>query len=210
MAIMDSRIDHYAYCHTKPEDQLLTELISKTERELEFSQMLSGRVEGKLVSMLIKLAGARIVLEIGMFTGFSALIMAEALPEQGKIITCDVNEKYATIARHFFDRSPHGYKIDVRIGKAIHTIESIHEPIDMVFMDADKDNYPNYYELVIPKLRAGGIIVVDNALWNGAVLDPKEPQEKAIDRLNKIILKDDRVENVLLTVRDGINLVRKI
>ena len=209
MDIVNPDINDYVFKHTKPESSLISELIKTTNDELEYSQMLSGRVEGQFLSMLVKLTGAVNILEIGMFTGFSALIMAEALPEKGKLITCDVNEQYAKIARHFFERSSHGGKIQVRMGNALETIKTIQEPIDLAFIDADKENYPNYYDLILPKMVSGGLIVLDNVLWSGDVLNPKEPQGVAIDQLNKKILEDSRVENVMLTVRDGIHLVRK-
>lgn len=209
MDITNPDISQYAYDHTQPESPLLTELIGKTKSELEYSNMLSGRVEGQLLSMLIKLSGAKRVLEIGMFTGFSALAMAEALPEEGRLITCDVNEYYARIARGFIDKSPHGKKIEVKMGNALETVKALAGPFDLVFIDADKKSYPEYYELVLPKMPSGGLIVLDNALWSGKVMVPEEEDAQALDALNKKIIKDDRVENVLLTVRDGINLARK-
>ncbi|MEX1136392.1 MAG: class I SAM-dependent methyltransferase [Balneolales bacterium] len=208
--MINPKIGQYAYNHTQPESPLLTGLIEKTDSELEYSTMISGRVEGQLLSMLVKLTGAKNVLEIGMFTGFSALAMAEALPDDGHLITCDVNEYYAKIARSFFDKSPHGKKIDVRIGNAIETVKSLSGPFDLVFIDADKQSYPEYYELVLPKIPSNGLIVLDNALWSGKVLEPRERDARAIDALNKAVLQDNRVENVLLTVRDGVNLVRKL
>lgn len=210
MHIINPEINRYVYEHTHPESALLAELIDKTNNELEYSEMLSGRVEGRFLSMLVKLTDAKNILEIGMFTGFSALMMAEALPADGKLITCDVNEYYAEIARDFFGRSPHGDKIDVRIGKAADTIKAHSGSFDLVFIDADKQSYPEYYELVLPKMPSGGLIVVDNALWSGEVLDPKDDDAVAINSLNRKILHDDRVENVLLTVRDGLHLARKI
>ncbi|MEX0780478.1 MAG: class I SAM-dependent methyltransferase [Balneolales bacterium] len=210
MDIINPKISQYVYDHTKPESALLEELISKTKAELEYSTMLSGRVEGQFLSMLVKLTGAKNVLELGMFTGFSALTMAQSLPDDGIIITCDMNEYYARIAQSFFDRSSHGKKINVRLGKAKETLQSLSGPFDLVFIDADKQNYPEYYELVLPMMPSGGLIVIDNALWSGSVLEPDGNEALAIDNLNKKILSDDRVENVMLTVRDGIHLVRKI
>ncbi|MEX0929529.1 MAG: class I SAM-dependent methyltransferase [Balneolales bacterium] len=209
MPLIDPDLSRYAYEHTTPESSLLTQLIEKTQSELEYSEMLSGRVEGRFLSMLVKISGARNILEIGMFTGFSALMMAEALPPGGKIITCDVNEYYAGIARSFFERSPHADRIEVRIGKAVETIPSLSGPFDLAFIDADKDLYPDYYKLILPKISEGGMIILDNALRSGEVLKPETRQAKAIDRVNKMIQQDDDVENVLLTVRDGIQLVRK-
>jgi caffeoyl-CoA O-methyltransferase len=136
-------------------------------------------------------------------------MMAEGLPEGGRLTTCDVDPEAEAIARRFFARSPHGRKITVRMGPALETIRSLAPPIDFVFIDADKENYPNYYAAVLPLLPSGGLIVADNVLWSGKVLDPMEKTDRAIARFNDVVAADDRVEKVLLTVRDGLLLIRK-
>ncbi|HKJ34548.1 MAG TPA: class I SAM-dependent methyltransferase [Balneolales bacterium] len=210
MELVNKDIEQYAYDHTTQESELLKNVVKATNERLEYSQMLSGRVEGRLLQMLIRLSHAKKILEIGMFTGYSALSMAEALPDDGRIITCDTNDRYRKIAEEFFTKSPHGGKITIKMGPALETIPKLHEVFDLVFMDADKGNYPEYYELIMPKLKVGGILIVDNALWSGTVLQPTDHKAKAIDQLNKKIAKDARVQNILLTVRDGIHIVQKL
>jgi caffeoyl-CoA O-methyltransferase len=144
-----------------------------------------------------------------MFTGYSGLMMAEGLPEDGELITCDVDPKAEAMAKRYFAQSPHGKKIHVRIGPALETIKTLKGPIDMVFIDADKENYSNYYDAVLPLLRKGGLLVADNVLWSGKVLNPKEPTDLAIVAFNDKVARDTRVEKVLLTVRDGMMLAVK-
>ena len=210
MEIINTDIDKYAHEKTKPSSDILQEIEQTTHAELEYDQMLSGKVEGRFLQFLVKFTAAKKILEIGMFTGYSALSMAEALPEGGHLITCDTNERYRAIAERFFLKSPHGKKIDIKMGPALETLDNLNEKFDMVFLDADKDNYPEYYEKIIPLLNINGLLIVDNVLWSGGVLTLSDRKSKSIDRLNTLILEDERVENVLLTIRDGINLVRKI
>ena len=154
---------------------------------------------------------ARCVLEIGTFTGYSALCMAEALPAKGKLTTCEIKPEHADIARSFFARSPHGHKIKIHLGPAIETLAGlpVSASIDFVFLDADKENYVNYYEAVLPCLRPGGLIVADNVLWSGRVLAPKKKSDRAVVRFNNHVRRDPRVECVMLPVRDGVSLIRK-
>jgi caffeoyl-CoA O-methyltransferase len=209
LALVPEEIERYAETHTEPVDPLLEELREETYAKTSDPQMQVGRVEGTLLKLLVRLSGARTVLEIGMFTGYSALMMAEGLPEDGRLTTCDVDPEAEAIARRFFARSPHGRKITIRMGPALETIRTLAPPIDFVFIDADKENYPNYYAAVLPLLPSGGLIVADNVLWSGKVLDPKERTDRAIARFNDVVAADDRVEKVLLTVRDGLLLIRK-
>jgi caffeoyl-CoA O-methyltransferase len=209
LALVPEEIERYAETHTEPVDPLLEELRAETYAKTSDPQMQVGRVEGTLLKLLVRLSGARTVLEIGMFTGYSALMMAEGLPEDGRLTTCDVDPEAEAIARRFFARSPHGRKITVRMGPALETIRTLAPPIDFVFIDADKENYPNYYAAVLPLLPSGGLIVADNVLWSGKVLDPMEKTDRAIARFNDVVAADDRVEKVLLTVRDGLLLIRK-
>jgi caffeoyl-CoA O-methyltransferase len=172
-------------------------------------QMQVGRIEGRFLKMLVRLVRARRILEIGMFTGYSALMMAEGLPDDGRMITCDVNPVAEEVARRYFNQSPYGHKIEIRLGPALDTIKSLTEPLDLVFIDADKTNYSNYYEAVMPLVRPGGLIVADNVLWSGRVLDPKSDDDHAIVAFDKLVQSDPRVENVCLTVRDGMMLAWK-
>lgn len=210
LTLVPDEIERYAADHTTPLPPLLEELIAATEHEFGArSSMLSGPVSGRLLQFLVAMTGARSVLEIGMFTGFSALMMAEALPPDGRLITCDVDAKAIGIARSFFARSPYGGRIDVREGPALDTIARLQGPFGFVFIDADKGNYINYYEAALPLLAEGGVIAVDNVLWSGRVLDPKEPDDHAIVAFNDHIRADGRVVAAMLTVRDGVMLIRR-
>ncbi len=202
-------VEGYAIEHTTEDSPLVQELISASEKDLEFTDMLSGRQVGRLLAILIKLSNAKRVLEVGTFTGYSALTMAEALPEGGRLFTCEYNERYEDVARHFFGKSDAGSKISLLMGKALETIPTIEGMFDFVFLDADKINYPAYYEMILPRINPGGLMVIDNVLWNGDVLNPESDKAKAINEFNDIIRKDNSVEQVMLTVRDGVTIVRK-
>jgi caffeoyl-CoA O-methyltransferase len=158
---------------------------------------------------MVRATEARRVLEIGMFAGLSALMMAEALPEDGTLVTCDVDPKAIAFAKSYFARSPQGSKIEVREGHALETIKALDGPLDFVFIDADKSNYINYYEAVLPLLSPRGAIVADNVLWSGRVLEAKEKDDHAIVAFNARVQADERVRNVLLSVRDGLMLITK-
>jgi caffeoyl-CoA O-methyltransferase len=204
-------LDRYVHDHTRAPAPLLDELREVTYASMQSPQMQVGRVEGGLLRMLAALMGARRILELGTFTGYSALCMAEALPGDGELITCDIDPEATRIAQQFFDRSPHGKKIRIRLGNALDTVLALPEdhPFDMAFVDADKERYPDYYEAVLPRLRRGGLFVADNTLWSGSVLAPQTASARAIARFNDLVTRDDRVENVLLSVRDGVMLARK-
>lgn len=210
MEIIEKTIEKYAFDHTSIEPDLLLELQKETFEKMEWPTMITGRMEGRFLKLLVQISGAKRILEIGTFTGYSALCMAEGLPEDGKIITCDINDKARDFAQRYFDRSPHGHKIELRYGPALETLPTLKGPFDLAFIDADKGNYPIYYEKSLELLKPGGLIVVDNTLWSGLVLKPENTATRAIDELNKKIFNDKRVESVLLTVRDGIQLVRKL
>jgi len=207
--IVDEAIESYAYQHATEESDLFRRLREETYAEMESPQMQVGRIEGNFLKMLVRLTGARRILELGMFTGYSALMMADGLPEDGRIITCDVNPKAEAIASRYFSESGNGHKIEIRMGPALDTIRTLEGPLDMVFIDADKKNYSNYYEAVLPLLRTGGLIVADNVLWSGKVLTPSDEDTQAIVDFNELVQKDPRVENVMLTVRDGMMLIWK-
>jgi len=213
MQFLPPEIDAYAHDHTRPRPALFDELRDYTQANVESPQMQVGRVEGGLLKMLAALIGARRVVEVGTYTGYSALCIAEALPDEGRVITCDRSETFTAVARQFWAKSPHGAKIELRLGDAMDTLAALEreapESFDMAFLDADKVRYPTYYELLLKLLRPGGLLVVDNVLWSGRVVAPETEASKGIAALNDRVLGDDRVENVLLPVRDGINLVRK-
>jgi caffeoyl-CoA O-methyltransferase len=204
------KLDEYAVAHTKPLDPLIQELVDETHKEMgRMAGMLSGPVEGSLLQMLVASVRAKRVLEIGMFTGYSALMMAAALPDDGELITCDINARTIAFGKRYFERSPHGHKITVLEGGALENMKRLQGPFDFVFIDADKTNYTNYYEAALPLLAPTGLIAVDNVLWRGEVLDPRDDNARAIADFNHHVRNDDRVTNVLLTVRDGLMLIRR-
>ncbi len=208
MELTPPEIERYVFAHTRAEPVPLPAVAAATA-SMPGAGMLTGRVEGRLLCMLARLLGAVRILELGTFTGYSALSLAEGLPPNGKVVTCELDPVHGDIARGWFAKSPHGSKIDLRLGPGLETLARLEGSLDMAFIDADKENYPHYSEQVLPKLRSGGLLVLDNMLWSGEVLAPKDAAARAIDGLNRTILKDERVENVLLTVRDGVHLVRK-
>ena len=203
--------DIIRYCerHTSADSSVCRALAKETRARTKRASMLTGQVEGTFLSLLARSTGARRVLEIGCFTGFSALKLAEGLPPDGRVITCDIDPKTTLIARRFWKKSPHGKKITLKLGPALETIESLEGPFDLVFIDADKENYINYWEACLPKVPSGGLIVVDNVLWSGGVLDPKDEEDRAIVAFNTHAAGDPRVDLVMLTVRDGITVACK-
>ncbi|MGH9461217.1 MAG: O-methyltransferase [Vicinamibacteria bacterium] len=209
IALVDEKIETYATKHTSEEPELLARLARETEETMELPQMLTGRLEGNFLRLMVCAIQARRVLEVGMFTGYSALMMASALPDDGRIVTCEINPKAEKVARRYFAESPHGHKIDVRMGPAVETIKGLAGPFDFVFIDADKESYPVYYDLCLDRVRAGGVIAIDNVLWSGRVLNPQDEETRAIVALNEKVLRDDRVDNALLTIRDGVMLAVK-
>jgi caffeoyl-CoA O-methyltransferase len=207
--LVDESIDRYVFAHTSPEPRWLQSLEERTQREMNDPQMLTGRIEGRLLKLIVQMCRPRFVLEVGTFTGYSALSMAEGLEEGGKILTCEIDPAAQKLAQEAFDASPYGDRIEIRMGPALDTIRNLDRDIDLAFIDADKERYPLYYEETLARTRPGGILVIDNMLWSGKVVDPKDATTRAIASLNQTIAGDERVENVLLTVRDGIQLVRK-
>ena len=209
MNFVNEDIENYAYDHTQVESDFLWRLEMETYDQLEIPQMLTGRIEGRLLKMLAQLVEARRIIEIGTFGGYSAISMAEALPEDGYIVTCEVDPVAIQFAKRFFDESPYGEKIVLEEGPALDTLQSLSGSFDMAFIDADKENYLNYYEALLPMMRSGGLIVVDNVLWSGRVLNPQETSDHAISKFNQRAICDHRVEKVMLTIRDGVSLLRK-
>ena len=209
--ITSEGIDEYAEQHTTPPTELLAALADETRATLISPQMLTGTVEGRFLELLVYASGARRVLELGTYSGYSALSMAAGLPDGGRIDTCEVDEQHAAVARRYFEQSPFGDRIRLHLGPALETIERLEGEFDLVFVDADKENYVNYYEAVLPRLSERGIIVADNTLWSGRVLDERDDSEgtRAIKAFNEHVRSDSRVVSVMLTVRDGITLIRR-
>jgi caffeoyl-CoA O-methyltransferase len=205
MELVRPEIDRYAEQHTTPHPQLLQELWDETHATLQIPQMLTGPVEGRLLQTLAWSTGARRVLELGTYSGYSALSMAAGLPEDGHIDTCEVDERHAEVATRYFQRSEYGDKITLHLGPALETIERLGGPWDLVFIDADKENYVNYYEAVVPQLAERGLIVADNTLRDGRVLQG----EDVMVQFNEHVMADPRTVCVLLTVRDGVTLIRR-
>ncbi len=207
--LIDTKLEEYAIAHSRGVSPLLQELQIYTYEHCDNPQMVTGPLEAGFLRMLVQLIGARRVLEIGLFTGYSALAMAEALPAGGELISCEIDREHCAIANSFIERSPHGDKIHIMLGPALETLDTITGRFDLVFLDADKENYLQYYEKTLSLLRPGGLLVADNTLWSGRVLDPRKDTDHALVAFNRHVQRDDRVENILLTVRDGMMLVRK-
>jgi len=209
--IVKEGIEEYAAAHTTPPPPWLAALAAETERDNPLAMMMVGGVEGRFLECLVFASGARRVLEVGTFTGYSSLSMAAGLPTDGRIVTCDVDPAALAVARRHIAASPYADRIEIREGPALETIAELDGPFDLVFVDADKTNYLNYYEAVLPKLAERGLIAVDNTLWSGAVLDESAVDEntEAIRAFNEHVHGDARVVCVQLTVRDGVTLIRR-
>jgi caffeoyl-CoA O-methyltransferase len=208
--IADPGVEQYAVEHTTPEPPWFATLAEETRNATRAPTMMVGTLEGRLLTALVAMLRPRSVLEIGTFTGYSALSMAEALPADGRIVTCDISEEHLAIARRHIAASPYAGVIEIRSGPALETIATLPGPFDLVFIDADKTSYSAYFEATLAKLAPDGVILVDNVLWSGRVLDPAiiDPDTAAIKAFNDQVLADDRVEVVMLTVRDGVSLIR--
>lgn len=203
-------IEAYAEAHSTAESAACLALREETCRRMEIPQMVVGPLEGAFLKMMVQLVGARRVLEIGMFTGYSALSMAEALPDDGSLITCEVDDRSAALARKHLAKSPQGRKIDIRMGPALETLRDLAGPFDLIFIDADKANYVNYYRRALELLSPQGVILIDNVLWSGDVLLQPPPDERTavIQELNRLVVSDPRVTAVLVTIRDGVLVIK--
>ena len=208
--IVPKEIEDYAAEATSPVLGLHDRLAEETWASMECPQMQVGRIEGRLLMLLVKLSGAKRAVEIGTFTGYSSLNIAEGLPDDGELIALDIDPVATAVAQRYWDESPWGHKIELRVGAALESLQAIEGPLDFAFVDADKENYIAYWEALLPKMRSGGLIVADNVLWSGRVLAPEKESDKAIVDFNAHVAADDRVEQVLLTVRDGVTVARKI
>ncbi|CAN5524776.1 O-methyltransferase [soil metagenome] len=207
---MKDEVIKYAESFTSGESQVLQELREHCYAYYEDSSMLSGFFQGRVLSILSHMIRPRVVLEIGTYLGYSALCFAEGLAPDGKVITLDVQEDTNRVAREFVAKTEYRDKIEFHLGNAIDIIPTLPETFDLVFIDADKPNYSNYYNLVFDRVRPGGFIIADNVLWSGKVIeDEKDENTQALHDFNKIVMADDRVANVLLSIRDGLLVVRK-
>jgi caffeoyl-CoA O-methyltransferase len=209
--LVSEDIETYAQAHSMQESDLCRALREETQQRMEAPQMIVGPLEGAFLKMMTQLVQATNVLEIGMFTGYSALCFAEALPADGTVLTCEIDEESAALARQYFERSPIGKKIEIRMGLALETLRHLTGPFDLIFIDADKINYLNYYRRALDLLAPQGVILIDNVLWDGGVLKQPPPDEKtaAIQELNRVVSSDPRVSAVLITIRDGVLVIRK-
>jgi caffeoyl-CoA O-methyltransferase len=208
--VVPEAIERYAEAHTTAPGSLLDRLAAQTRAELSSPQMLTGPIEGRLLQFLVHALGARRVLELGTYSGYSAISMAAALPPGGRIDTCEVEEAHAAVARRFVEEAGYGDRVTIHLGPALETIERLEGEFDFVFVDADKVNYVAYYDALLPRLAGGGLMAFDNTLWSGRVLEPDDsPATRAILELNDRLAADPTVVAVQLTVRDGITLVRR-
>jgi caffeoyl-CoA O-methyltransferase len=208
--IVSDEIDAYAEAYSEPPTEVLRRLADETRARMQLPQMMVGPLEGRFLETLVRVSGARLVLELGTFTGYSSICMASALPEGGRLVTCDVDPDAVEIARRYAGEAGVVDRIEYRLGPAIETLRELDGPFDVVFIDADKAGYVDYYEAVLPKLADDGVIVADNVLSGGRVLhDEPEGTARAIVAFNEHVRADERVVAVMLTVRDGITLIRK-
>jgi len=209
LTLSNPGIEEYAESKSDAHSKLLDDLWKETHAKANLPQMLTGPLEGAFLRLMVRISGAKNVLEIGTFTGYSALSMAEGLPADGHLVTLEIDKDNIAIARKYFERSEHGKKIELKEGPALESLQQLNGPFDLVFIDADKTNYKNYYAAIMPKLRSGGVLLIDNVLWSGRVLKPETEDDKAICEVNDIVSRDSSVEKVMLTVRDGVFLIRK-
>ena len=209
--IVNEPVEKYAEEHTTPVPDLFQRLADETREKSDAPQMMVGLLEGRFLEFLVRQTKAKRILELGTFTGWSSISMAMGLTEGGRVTTCDVNEGTTAIARRYAEEAGVADRIEYRLGHGLETIASLDGPFDLIFIDADKENYVNYYEAVLPRLSARGLIAADNTLWSARVLDESEQSEGtvAIRAFNEHVIADERVVSVMLTVRDGVTLIRR-
>jgi predicted O-methyltransferase YrrM len=213
MHFISEELEDYAAFHSENEPELLAALNRETHQKILQPRMLSGHFQGRVLSMISKLVNPQHILEIGTYTGYATLCLAEGLQENGTLDTMDVNEELYDFQRKYFDLSPWKDKIIQHLGNALELIPSLNKKFDLVFIDADKENYINYFNMIVPMMNKGGIILSDNVLWSGKVLEPVKPHDKStkiILEYNQILKEDPRVETVLLPIRDGLTVSRVV
>ena len=211
MHFIPEALDDYVVAHSEKEPELLQQLTRETYQKILQPRMLSGHYQGRILSMLSKLVNPASILEIGTYTGYSALCLCEGLQKTGQLHTIDINEELEDFQRNYFDQSPYGNQITQHIGDAIEIIPKLTTKFDLVFIDADKPNYPKYFSLIIDKMNSGGVILSDNVLWNGKVIEELQPNDistEALLKYNRLLADDKRIETVLLPVRDGLTISR--
>ena len=210
MQLIPEELNQYLLATCEPEPSLLKKIDRETQLEVLMPRMVSGHLQGRVLSMLSKLIQPKRILEIGTFTGYATLCLAEGLSSDGKIITLDINEELEDRVRGYFAESDYNHQIEYKIGNALNTIPSLEEVFDIVFIDADKKNNGTYYQMVFDKVKKGGLIIVDNVLWSGKVLTKiNDTDTSNIDTFNQLIAADNRIEKLILPVRDGLFLMRK-
>ncbi|MES2628880.1 MAG: class I SAM-dependent methyltransferase [Bacteroidota bacterium] len=212
MNFLPPELDHYCRDHSGSESDLLHDLFRETFQKVLQPRMLSGRFQGRFLSMISKMISPSYILEIGTYTGYSALCLAEGLKPGGKLVTIDKNEELEDIVMKYVGKAGLSDRVEMKIGNALEIIPGLDGSPDLVFLDADKINYLNYYELLIPIVKSGSYILADNVLWSGKVVEPVNPKDKdtiELLKFNRFVQDDDRVENVLLPIRDGLTLIRK-
>ena len=214
MHFISEELDNYVVAHSENEPELLQQLTRETYQKILQPRMLSGHYQGRILSLISKIANPKNILEIGTYTGYSALCLAEGMQTTGELHTIDVNEELVDFQRKYFEKSDHGHQIFQHLGNALDIIPKLNKAFDLVFIDADKDNYSNYFNIIIDKLNTGGIILSDNVLWSGKILDTAfkkdDTSTPALIEYNKLLKEDKRVETVVLPIRDGLTITRKL
>ena len=213
MHFIKEDIEDYIVAHSEDEPELLQQLNRETYQKILQPRMLSGHYQGRILSMISKLINPKNILEIGTYTGYSALCLAEGMQISGVLHTIDINEELVAFQSKYFDKSDYGNQITQHLGNALEIIPNIKESFDLIFIDSDKENYPNYFNCVIDKLNTGGIILSDNVLWSGKIIEPLQADDiatKALLEYNKLLKEDKRIETIILPIRDGLSISRKI
>jgi len=212
MQFLPEELDNYVVAHSQDEPEILQQLNRETNQKILLPRMLSGHFQGRVLSMISKLVHPNNILEVGTYTGYSALCLAEGMQTSGELHTIDIDEELYSFQRKYFDKSEFGHQIHQHLGNALDIIPKLNKTFDLVFIDADKENYLNYFNCVIEKLNSGGVIISDNVLWSGKVIETLNPEDtatKALIEYNKLLKKDKRIETVLLPIRDGLTISRK-
>jgi caffeoyl-CoA O-methyltransferase len=209
LGLVDPAVSQYTEMHTLAESPTMRAIAEETRATSEMWIMMVGAMEAALLRLLVQLVGAKRVVEVGTFTGYSAIAMAEGMGSDGKLVTLDISEEWTAIARKHWATSEHGKKIELKLGPAIDTLAQLEGPFDLAFIDADKEAYPDYWDAIVPKTRKGGLVVVDNVLAGGRVVAPDDARSQAIAKFNAKVKADDRVEPVMLPIRDGVTIARR-
>jgi predicted O-methyltransferase YrrM len=213
MHFISEDLEDYVANHSQAEPELLAKLNKETYQKIMQPRMLSGHFQGRVLSMLSKIIRPKHILEIGTYTGYAALCLAEGLAENGTLDTIDIEEELVDFQRKYFDASPWKDQIFQHLGDAVDIIPTLNKKFDLVFIDADKENYIHYYEMILPKTRIGGWILIDNVLWSGKVVEPivgNDKETKTLVELNRMVTEDPRVENILLAIRDGVMMLQRV